>query len=92
MPSLEMVGKYFSHMFTTPGFFDIDAVGLTAILVLSISLPMLFLYDINIECGGKLLGKVVSNRWCSVTIIAILVALILSLGVLDSSTFIYANF
>lgn len=49
MPSLEMVGKYFTHMFTTPGFFDIDAVGLTAMLVLTISLSLLILRDVNAE-------------------------------------------
>lgn len=92
MPSLEMIGKYFAHMFTTPGFFDVDAVGLTAMLVLTLSLPMLFLHDINTEMEGKLLGKIINNRWCSVIILAVLIAMVLSVGVLDSSTFIYANF
>ena len=92
MPSLEMVGKYFTHMFTTPGFFDIDAVGLTAMLVLTISLSILILRDVNAETEGKLMGRIIKNRWCSIAILAVLIALVLSVGVLDSSTFIYANF
>lgn len=92
MPSLEMVGKYFAHMFSTPGFFDVDAVGFTALLVMSISLPILLLYDLNVESGGKILGRIIGNRWCSIVILAILIAMVLSVGVLDSSTFIYANF
>lgn len=91
MPSIDQAFAYIGHMFTTPGGFDIDAVGLTALLVLGVSLPILFFYDIWQEYFPNRVK--VLNKYSVVSVVLVfLLTLVISVGVLDSSTFIYANF
>ena len=91
MPTIELTYDYVLHTFTTGGAFDMGATGLTSIFIICLSLPVLFIKDLRAEKSIRCL-KFLDKGWAMIASTVILISLILSVGVLDSSTFIYASF
>ena len=91
MPSVDDAMNYIEHMITTGGSFNMESTGLTSLFVLTISLAILLLRDILAELRSPI-QSYLNNTVVSVAVMTTLLAFILSVGVLDNSTFIYANF
>lgn len=81
--ALDFIGK----MFTTPGGFDIGSVGFTSLLLITVSTIILLIRDLRAEWWHFRI-----NKYVSYAVYVILFCMIISVGVLDNSTFIYQNF
>lgn len=85
--SLSQAFDFMGKMFTTPGGFDLGTVGFTSLLLITVSTIILLIRDIRAEWWHFRI-----NKYMYYVVYVLLFCMILSVGVLDSSTFIYQNF